>query len=44
MTKFDTIVKNLGWIKPYKDISLWYKYSKNRGLKAIMHLIIQKKW
>lgn len=33
-SKFDVIVEELGWNKPYNSVALWYKDSKGGGLIA----------
>ena len=33
MTKFDKYTEDLGWLKPYKDVALWYQGHKD-GLRA----------
>lgn len=35
MNKFDEIAKELGWTKPYKTVSLWYRNYKRDSEKLI---------
>jgi len=38
MKKFDNIVKDLGWTKPYENVALWYKDDKSGRLKAVFDI------
>lgn len=38
MVKFDKIVEELDWVKPYENVALWYKNNKSGGLKAVFDI------
>ena len=38
MTNFDKIALNLGWIIPYDNVGLYYKYIDNNNIKAVIDI------